>query len=204
MAVNLQKGQKVDLTKGNASLKRVIVGLGWDEVEKKSSGFFASLLGNTPQDIDCDASAILLNQNGKCINSADVVFYNNLHHNSGSIIHQGDNLTGAGDGDDEQIKVSLQDVPQVYQRIVFVVTIYQAYERHQHFGMIKNAFIRIVDADTNKELCKYNLSDDMNYNNKTAMIFGELYRHNGEWKFSAIGEATNDSGIVQMANRFMK
>ena len=203
MAVNLKKGQKVDLTKDNSLLKRVIVGLGWDEVEKKSGGFFASLLGNTLQDIDCDASAILISENGKCANSKDVVFYNNLQHSSGSVVHQGDNLTGAGEGDDEQIKVSLKDVPSNYQKIVFVVTIYQAYERHQHFGLIKNAFIRIVDADTNKELCKYNLSDDVNYNNKTAMVFGELYRHNGEWKFGAIGEPTSDSGIVQMANRFM-
>jgi stress response protein SCP2 len=179
------------------------VGLGWDEVEKKSMGFFASLMGNATQDIDCDASAILISSNGKCISSNDVVFYNNLMHKSGSIVHQGDNLTGAGDGDDEQIKVSLNDVPQNYERIVFVVTIYQAIERKQHFGMIKNAFIRIVDADTNKELCKYNLSDDLNYNNKTAMVFGELYRHNGEWKFGAIGEATNDGGITQMAKRFM-
>jgi stress response protein SCP2 len=203
MAVNLQKGQKVDLTKGNSSLKRVIVGLGWDEVEKKSTGFLASLLGNAPQDIDCDASAILISSNGKCINSKDIVYYNNLQHDSGAIIHQGDNLTGAGDGDDEQIKVSLVDVPSSYQRIVFVVTIYQAFERHQHFGLIKNAFIRIVDADTNKELCKYNLSDDASYTNKTAMIFGELYRYNGEWKFSAIGEPTTDGGITQMAKRFM-
>jgi stress response protein SCP2 len=203
MAVNLTKGQKVDLTKGNSSLKNVIVGLGWDEVEKKSMGFFASLMGNTTQDIDCDASAILISSNGKCISSQDIVFYNNLTHKSGSIVHQGDNLTGAGDGDDEQIKVSLADVPQNYERIVFVVTIYQAFERKQHFGLIKNAFIRIVDADTNKELCKYNLSDDLNYHNKTAMVFGELYRHNGEWKFGAIGEATNDGGITQMAKRFM-
>jgi len=203
MAVNLKKGQKVDLTKGNSSLKKVMVGLGWDEVEKKSSGFFASLLGNSSQDVDCDASAILVSENGKCVNSKDVIFYNNLQHRSGSVVHQGDNLTGAGDGDDEQLMVHLQDVPKNYQRIIFVVTIYQAHERHQHFGMIKNAFIRIVDADTNKELCRYNLSDDYNYSNKTAMIFGELYRRDDEWKFSAIGEPTSDSGIVQMANRFM-
>lgn len=203
MAVNLKKGQRVDLTKGNSSLKRVMVGLGWDEVEKKNSGFLASLLGNSVQDIDCDASAILLSENGKCITNKDVVFYNNLQHTSGAIIHQGDNLTGAGDGDDEQIQVYLQDIPSKYQKIVFVVTIYQAMERRQHFGMIKNAFIRIVDADTNKELCRYNLSEDANYNGKTAMIFGEIYRHNGEWKFSAIGEATNDGGIAQMASRYM-
>lgn len=204
MAVNLQKGQKVDLTKGNASLKKVMVGLGWDEVQKKSSGFLASLLGNNSNyDIDCDASAILISENGKCTTSKDVVFYNNLQHSSGAVIHQGDNLTGAGDGDDEQIKVYLQDVPSKYQRIVFTVTIYQAFERKQHFGMIKNAFIRIVDDDTKKELCRYNLSEDTAYNGKTAMIFGELYRYKNEWKFSAIGEATNDGGIVQMANRFM-
>ena len=195
MSVNLQKGQKVDLTKGNAGLKALVVGLGWDEAPKKFSLF------SKQEDIDCDASAILINaQTGKLTGPIDVVYYGQLMHRSGAVRHCGDNLTGAGDGDDEQIIVELTKVPEDYSKIVFVVTIYQARERKQQFGMIKNAFIRVVDADTGTELCKYNLSE--NYEGKTAMVFGEVYRYNGEWKFGAIGEPTNDNGIADMAARF--
>lgn len=195
MSVNLQKGQKVDLTKGNAGLKSLVVGLGWDEAPKKFSLF------SKQEDIDCDASAILINgQTGKLNGPIDVVYYGQLMHRSGAVRHCGDNLTGEGDGDDEQIIVELNKVPAEYSKIVFVVTIYQARERKQQFGMIRNAFIRIVDADTGSELCKYNLSE--NYEGKTAMIFGEVYRYNGEWKFGAIGEPTNDNGIADMAARF--
>lgn len=195
MSVNLQKGQKVDLTKGNAGLKSLVVGLGWDEAPKKFSLF------SKQEDIDCDASAILITAStGKLAGPVDVVYYGQLQHRSGAIRHCGDNLTGAGDGDDEQIIVELNKVPADYNKIVFVVTIYQARERKQHFGMIRNAFIRIVDADTGSELCKYNLSE--NYDGKTAMIFGEVYRYNGEWKFGAVGEPTNDNGIADMSARF--
>ncbi|MBP1566045.1 MAG: TerD family protein [Oscillospiraceae bacterium] len=193
MAVNLQKGQKVDLTKGNAGLKKVTVGLGWDEAQKK--GLFSRV-----QDIDCDALAIVLTDD-KLTSKNDVIFYNNLRHSSGCVIHQGDNLTGGGDGDDEQIMVYLSDLPQQYTKVVFAVTIYQAYQRNQHFGMIKNAFIRIVDSDTRQELCRYNLTD--NYDNQTAMVFGELYRRNGEWKFNAVGEGTSDDGVSQLIKRFL-
>lgn len=195
MSVNLQKGQKVDLTKGNAGLKSLVVGLGWDEAPKKFSLF------SKQEDIDCDASAILITEStGKLAGPIDVVYYGQLQHRSGAIRHCGDNLTGAGDGDDEQIIVELNRVPADYNKIVFVVAIYQARERKQQFGMIRNAFIRIVDADTGSELCKYNLSE--NYEGKTAMIFGEVYRYNGEWKFGAIGEPTNDNGIADIAARF--
>ena len=195
MSVNLQKGQKVDLTKGNAGLKSLVVGLGWDEAPKKFSLF------GKQEDIDCDASAILITEStGKLAGPVDVVYYGQLQHRSGAIRHCGDNLTGEGDGDDEQIIVELNRVPAEYNKIVFVVTIYQARERKQQFGMIRNAFIRIVDADTGTELCKYNLSE--NYEGKTAMIFGEVYRYNGEWKFGAIGEPTNDNGIADIAARF--
>ncbi len=195
MSVNLQKGQKVDLTKGNAGLKALVIGLGWDEAPRKFSLF------NKQEDIDCDASALLINaQSGKLAGPIDVVYYGQLMHRSGAVRHCGDNLTGAGDGDDEQIIVELNKVPADYSKIVFVVTIYQARERKQQFGMIKNAFIRVVDADTGKELCKYNLSE--NYDGKTAMVFGEVYRYNNEWKFGAIGEPTNDNGIAEMAARF--
>ena len=195
MSVNLQKGQKVDLTKGNSGLKALVVGLGWDEAPRKFSLF------SRRQDIDCDASAILIDaQSGKLRGPVDVVYYGNLTHRTGAVRHCGDNLTGAGDGDDEQIIVELNKIPADFSKIVFVVTIYKARERNQQFGMIKNAFIRIVDADTGKELCKYNLSE--NYEGKTAMIFGEVYRYNGEWKFGAIGEPTTDDGIAEMAARF--
>ncbi len=195
MSVNLQKGQKVDLTKGNAGLKALVVGLGWDEAPRKFSLF------SKREDIDCDASALLINaQSGKLAGPIDVVYYGQLTHRSGAVRHCGDNLTGAGDGDDEQIIIELDKVPADYSKIVFVVTIYQARERNQQFGMIKNAFIRVVDADTGTELCKYNLSE--NYDGKTAMIFGEVYRYNNEWKFGAVGEPTNDNGIAEMAARF--
>ncbi len=195
MSVNLQKGQKVDLTKGNAGLKTLVVGLGWDEAPRGFSLF------SKQQDIDCDASAILINSNtGKLMGPVDVVYFGNLNHRSGAVRHCGDNLTGAGEGDDEQIIVELTKVPQEFGRIVFVVNIYQARERKQHFGMIKNAFIRVVDADTRQELCRYNLSE--NYDGKTAMIFGEVYRYNGEWKFSAVGEPTNDNNIGELAAKY--
>ena len=194
MAVNLQKGQKIDLTKGNAGLKKVVVGLGWDEATKKG-GFFSRT-----QDIDCDAVALVLTDD-KLADKGDVVFYNNLRHKSGCVIHQGDNLTGGGDGDDEQIIVLLSDLPQQYTKVVFAVTMYQAYDRKQHFDMIKNAFIRIVNADNNQELCRFSLTD--NYDQKTSMIFGELYRRNGEWKFNSVGDGTGDDGVSQLIKRFI-
>jgi stress response protein SCP2 len=195
MSISLQKGQKVNLSKEQAGLSRVVVGLGWDEVERKR-GFFAP----KPQPIDCDASAILL-KNGKLAGKQDLVYFGNLSHKSGTVQHLGDNLTGAGEGDDEQIIVDLAKMPAEYDRIVIVVNIYQAYQRKQHFGLINNAFIRLVDAKTNKEICKYNLSED--YSDMTAMIFGEIYRHNGEWKFNAIGQGTKDPGLGELANRYI-
>lgn len=196
MSVSLQKGQKVSLSKDNAGLSKVVVGLGWDEVERKKAGFFAP----KPQPIDCDASAILLT-NGKVASKDDVVYFGNLKHYSGTIQHMGDNLTGAGDGDDEQIVVDLASIPPQYDRIVIVVNIYQAVQRNQNFGLIQNAFIRLVDARTNAEMCIYNLTE--NYSGMTAMIFGEIYRHNDEWKFNAIGQGTTDAGLGELVNRYV-
>lgn len=200
MSISLQKGQKIDLTKGNSSLDKIVVGLGWDEVKQQSKGLIGSLFSGAKQDIDCDASAIMC-KNGKFTNSKDVIYFNNLQHKSKSVKHMGDNLTGAGDGDDEQIVIELSKVPTEYDKIIIVVNIYQAIKRNQHFGMIENAFIRIVDAQKNVEVCKYNLSE--NYSNMYAMIFGELYRHNNEWKFNAIGQATQDPGIGELVERFV-
>ena len=195
MSISLQKGQKVSLTKDNQGLSKVIVGLGWDEV-KRTKGLFAP----KPQSIDCDASALML-QNGKLVYKDDLVFYNNLRHRTGAVQHMGDNLTGAGEGDDEQIIVELSQVPAEYDKVLIVVTIYQAMQRKQHFGMIQNAFIRLVDGRNNQELCRYNLTD--NYANMTAMIFGEIYRYNGEWKFNPIGQGTTDPGVGELAGRYL-
>lgn len=202
MSVSLQKGQKVSLTKeGKEGLNQVIVGLGWDEAKSGGrGGLFGSLFSAPTQAIDCDASAILL-RNGKLVDGKDVIYFGNLQHPSGAVKHLGDNLTGAGEGDDEQIVIELNQVPADYDRIVFVVNIYQAVERHQNFGMIQNAFIRIVDARNRQELCKFNLSE--NYNGMTAMIFGEVYRHNGEWKFNAVGQATTDPALPDLCRRYM-
>ncbi len=196
MSISLQKGQKVSLSKDNTGLSKVVIGLGWDEVQQGKAGLFSK----KPKPIDCDASALLL-INGKLTGKEDIVYFGNLRHKSGTIQHMGDNLTGAGDGDDEQIIVDLASVPAEYDRIVLVVNIYQAVQRQQHFGMIQNAFIRLVDARNNNEMCKYNLTE--NYSGMTAMIFGEVYRHNGEWKFNAIGQGTNDPGLGELANRYL-
>jgi stress response protein SCP2 len=201
MSVSLQKGQKVNLSKENAGLSKVIVGLGWDAAEKPSGGLFGGLFSKKPQDIDCDASALLLKNDKLVGGTEDLVYFGNLKHKSGTVKHMGDNLTGDGEGDDEQIMVELSRVPAEYNRIVIVVNIYQAVKRNQHFGMIKNAYIRLVDGRTNKEMCKYNLTE--NYSGMTAMIFGEIYRHNGEWKFSAIGQGTNDPGLGELAKRYV-
>ena len=187
MPINLSKGQKVDLTKGNPGLTKIMVGLGWDVNAFDSGSAF-----------DLDAAAFLLGANGKCPTERDFIFYGNLKHSTGAVEHMGDNLTGAGEGDDEQIVVDLSRVPAEYDRVVLVVNIYQAVQRRQHFGMIQNAFIRIVDARNNQELCRYNLSE--NYDNMTAMIFGEVYRNNGEWKFNAIGSGYQGGLAALCAN----
>ena len=200
MSVSLKKGQKVSLTKETSSgLNTVLVGLGWDAAPKKSGGFLSSLFSSANQSIDCDASAIML-KNGKLAGTQDVIYFGNLAHSTGTVTHLGDNLTGEGTGDDEQIIVNLAQVPDNYDRIVVVANIYKADERNQHFGMIKNAFIRIVDSRNNAELCRFNLSDD--YTGMTAMIFGELYRNNGEWKFNAVGQGTTDSSLKELLARF--
>lgn len=174
MPINLTKGQKVDLTKKNPSLKNIMVGLGWD-VNAFDSG----------ADFDLDAAAFMLGANGKCPTEKEFVFYGNLEHTSGAVKHMGDNLTGEGEGDDEQIEVSLADIPSNVERVAFTVTIYDAEPRRQNFGQVSNSYIRIVDADTGGELIRYDLGEDFSI--ETAVVVGELYRHNGEWKFNAIG-----------------
>ncbi len=174
MPINLSKGQKVDLTKGNPGLKSIMVGLGWD-VNAFDSG----------ADFDLDAAAFMVGANGKCPTDQEFIFYGNLEHNTGSVKHMGDNLTGAGDGDDEQIMIDLSKIPANVEKIAFTVTIYDAENRRQNFGQVSNAFIRIVDDSNGTELIRYDLGEDFSI--ETAVVVGELYRHNGEWKFNAIG-----------------
>ena len=201
MSVSLQKGQRVNLTKEHPGLKKVVVGLGWDAAERtKKKGILSSLHNTEGASIDCDASAILL-KGGKICDSDDVVYYGNLSHESKSVRHLGDNLTGNGDGDDEQIRINLAKVPAEYDKVAIVVNIYKCKERHQDFGVIKNAFIRVVDEKSGEELCKYSLSE--NYSGMTAMIFGELYRDGNEWKFAASGQGTKDTSIKQLCRHFM-
>ena len=194
MVVNLQKGQRVDLTKGNAGLNRIVVGLGWDPVEQKK-GWFSS----APVNIDCDSSVIML-QNDRLSDNQDIVYFGRLKSECGSVVHSGDNLTGQGNGDDETIIVSLNDVPAKYNKLVFVVNIYDSYNRKQHFGMIQNAYIRIINPTNNQELIRYNLSDD--YDGQTSLITGEIYRHNDEWKFAALGNSTQDRSVSELCTRF--
>ena len=188
MAVSLKKGQKVDLTKTNPGLKEVLVGLGWD-INRYDGG----------KDFDLDASAFLLGANGKVASDDDFVFYGNLKHKSGGVEHLGDNLTGAGEGDDEQIKIFLDKVPADVQKIDFTVTIYEADERKQSFGQVENAFIRVVNAATNEELIRYDLGEDFSI--ETAVVVGELYRHGGEWKFNAIGSGF-EGGLKALGQNF--
>lgn len=197
MSVSLQKGQKVSLTKDNAGLGTVVAGLGWDEVKKKG-GFLGGLLGGGGQaEIDCDASALLL-RNGKLMDKKDIIFFGNLTHPSGTVRHMGDNLTGAGDGDDEQIKVDLAKLPPSVTHVAFTATIYDAEARRQNFGMVNNAFIRIYNEATGEELLRYDLGEDFSI--ETAVVFGELYRNNGEWKFNAIGSGYQGGLAALCAN----
>ena len=174
MAISLKKGQKVDLTKTNPGLKNILIGLGWD-TNKYDGG----------SDFDLDASVFLLKADGKVNGNEDFVFYGNLKHVSGSVEHLGDNLTGAGEGDDEQIKIDLSKVPENVEKIDFAVTIYEADERKQNFGQVENAFIRVMNAENKEELIRYDLGEDFSV--ETAVVIGELYRNKGEWKFNAIG-----------------
>lgn len=186
--VSLKKGQRADLTKGNPGLKKLLIGLGWD-TNKYDGG----------HDFDLDAAAFLLGSNGKVVEETDFIFYNNPLHESESVEHLSDNLTGAGEGDDEQIKVDLSKVPANIDKIDFTVTIHEAEERRQNFGQVDNAFIRIVDEASGKEILRYDLGED--FSTETAVVVGELYRNKGEWKFNAVGAGFN-GGLAALCNNF--
>ncbi|MFG3256957.1 TerD family protein [Streptomyces sp. NPDC048172] len=185
MGVSLAKGGNVSLSKEAPGLTAVLVGLGWD------------VRTTTGADYDLDASALLCNASGKVVSDQHFVFYNNLKSPDGSVEHTGDNLTGEGEGDDESVKVDLAAVPADIERIVFPVSIHDAESRNQNFGQVSNAFIRVVNQAGGAELARYDLSEDAA--TETAMVFGELYRHGGEWKFRAVGQgyASGLAGIAQ-------
>ena len=187
MGVSLSKGGNVSLTKQAPGLSAVVVGLGWDE--RLTSG----------QAFDLDASALMLNAAGRILSDQHFVFFNNLTSPDGSVEHTGDNLTGSGEGDDEQIKVDLSQVPPEVDRIVFPVSIYEADSRRQNFGQVRNAFIRVINQADGAELTRYDLSEDAS--SETAMIFGELYRHGGDWKFRAVGQGYS-SGLAGIARDY--
>ncbi|GLY07712.1 MULTISPECIES: TerD family protein [Actinoplanes] len=174
MSVSLAKGGNVSLTKQAPNLKAVTVGLGWDE------------RATTGADFDLDASALMVDESGRILSDRHFVFFNNLTSPDGAVQHAGDNLTGGGDGDDERIEVNLQAMPGECRRVVVAVSIYEAEQRRQSFGQVRNAFIRIINADNGMEMTRYDLGED--FSTETAMIFGELYLHGNEWKFRAVGQ----------------
>lgn len=186
--ISLAKGQKVDLTKTNPGLTKLVVGLGWD-VNKYDGG----------HDFDLDASVFLLDANGKVSNGQDFIFYNNTTGANGAVVHSGDNLTGDGDGDDESVNIAIKEIPESIHKVSFAVTIHDAEARNQNFGMVSNAFIRILNEETNEELIRYDLGEDFSI--ETAVVVGELYRHGGEWKFNAIGSGYQ-GGLAALCNDF--
>jgi tellurium resistance protein TerD len=185
VSISLSKGGNVSLTKEAPGLTAVTVGLGWD------------VRTTTGADFDLDASALMVDSSNKIVSDQHFVFFNNLQSPDGSVQHTGDNLTGEGEGDDEQIKVHLDGVPNEVDKIVFAVSIYDAESRGQNFGQVRNAFIRVVNQAGDAEITRYDLSEDAS--TETAMVFGELYRNSGEWKFRAVGQgySTGLSGIAR-------
>ena len=187
MAISLQKGGNVNLSKEAPNLKKIIIGLGWDPRSTDGATF------------DLDGSAFLLKNDGKVRGDSDFIFYNNLKSTDGSVVHTGDNTTGEGEGDDERIEIDLTRVPADIERISITVTIHDADARRQNFGMVSKAFIRCLNAEGEREIARYDLSEDSS--TETAMIFGEIYRYNGEWKFKAIGQGFN-GGLGPLARSF--
>ena len=188
MSVSLIKGQRVDLTKGRPSLKKILIGLGWDVNQYDGES-----------DFDLDASIFLTKANGKVGSDNDFIFYGNLEHKTKCVIHTGDNRTGEGDGDDEVIKVNFDSIPPDYTSLSVAVTIYDADQRLQNFGMVSNAYVRVVDKETGEELIRYDLSED--FSTETAIVVAEIYKKNGEWKFKAVGSGYN-GGLAALCRRY--
>lgn len=188
MAITLKKGQKIDLTKGNPSLKNLKLGLGWD-INSFDSGY----------DYDLDVSIFMVGKSGRVERDEDFIFYNNLKHISGSIEHLGDNRTGEGDGDDEEILVALDKIPNHIERIAVTVTIYEAQERRQNFGQVNNSYVRVLNSDNEQEVLRYDLGEEFSI--ETAITVCEIYRHNGEWKFSAVGSGF-EGGLESLCKNY--
>lgn len=188
MVVSLSKGQKVDLTKTNPGLSKIKVGLGWDTNRYDGSSEF-----------DLDAAAFLLDANGKILSDQDFIYYNNLQNTNGSVVSSGDNRTGEGEGDDESVLVDLNNVPANVDSIALTVTIHDADLRNQNFGMVENAYIRILNEVTEEELIRYDLGEDFSI--ETAIVVAKLYRHNGDWKFNAVG-AGFQGGLAALCQNF--
>lgn len=195
MAINLTKGQRISLTKEDPSLKQIMCGLGWD-VAPKSGGFFG---GN--KQFDLDSSIICLDAEKKLTDVKNIIYFGNLRHSSSAIAHQGDNLTGAGEGDDEIINIDLPLIPPSIVYLLFVINIYKCNERRQDFGMVNNAFVRLVNRTSNKELARYNLSGN-EYQGMTAMILAEVYRHNDDWKMAAVGNGVKVATLADIAKLY--
>ncbi len=187
MAISLNKGGNLSLSKTDPTLNNVIIGLGWDA--RPTDG----------ADFDLDASTFMLKNDGKVRSEADFIFYNQMRSACGSVEYMGDNKTGKGDGDDETVVLQLDKIPADVERITFAVTIHEAETRKQNFGQVSNAFIRVVNKDSGVEIARYDLSEDASV--ETAMIFGEIYRHNGEWKFKAVGQGYA-GGLAPLARQF--
>lgn len=186
MAVSLTKGGNVSLTKEAPTMNIAMAGLGWDARVTDGAGF------------DLDASVFMVGEDGKVISDASFIFFNNKTSSCGSVNHMGDNRTGEGDGDDEQVKVELSKIPAEVKKLVFAVTIYDAEVRNQNFGMVSNSYMRVVNHDNGSEIARFDLSEDAS--TETAMIFGELYRHNAEWKFKAVGQGFT-GGLSALASQ---
>jgi tellurium resistance protein TerD len=187
MAISLNKGGNLSLSKTDPTLNNIIIGLGWDT--RSTDGV----------DFDLDASAFMLKSDGKVGSDKDFIFYNQKKSACGSVEHLGDNLTGQGDGDDESLVIQLSNIPQDVEKVAFTVTIHDAENRKQNFGQVSNAFIRVVNKDSGVEVARYDLSEDASV--ETAMIFGELYRNNNEWKFKAVGQGFS-GGLAALANQY--
>lgn len=195
MAINLKKGQRISLTKEEPNLKQIMCGLGWD-VAPKSGGFFGG-----GKQFDLDSSVICLDADKKLTDVNNIIYFGNLRHSSSAIAHQGDNLTGAGEGDDEVINIDLPLIPPSIIYLVFAINIYKCQNRRQDFSMVDNAFVRLVNRTNNKELARYNLSG-AEYRDMTGMILAEVYRHNDEWKMAAVGNGFKVATLADIAKLY--
>jgi stress response protein SCP2 len=210
MAIRLQKGQAIDLRKNSHDLSQVTIGLGWDmAAPTPSGGLFGKLFGGAAAEVDLDATAFLLDDQDKLrergnqnLVGGDVIFFNHRRHRTGNIWLTGDNRTGAGEGDDEQIVVLLDLLSPSYAKIVFGVAIYEGHQRNQHFGQLNNAYIRAVDAQ-GVEMARFDLGQDPSFDQQCSLLFAELYRHQGTWKFRAVGEPQAADSFVPLLNRYL-